>query len=476
MSTSLSSTSAAPNIIVVGAGPAGVRAVQTLVEAGLHPLLIDENRRAGGQIYRQPPPGFVRSKKVLYGFEAAKAEALHGSFEQLRSKIDYRPDTLVWNCTPGQLDLLHAQGHTEQAYTHLILCTGALDRVMPFPGWTLPGVYTLGAAQVALKAQGCVLDGRVVIAGSGPLLYLLAYQYAKAGADVVAVLDTARFGGKLRALPALLRQPVTLAKGLYFMGWLRARGIAILDGVEHIAADGKQSLQSLQSLRWTRKGKTTEIACDALATGFGLRSETQLAELAGCRLLFDPLNQQWLPQRDDAGRSSVPGVYLAGDGSGIAGADAAELSGRAAALALLQDLGLPRNAAAKTAMASESRQLAHALRSNLQFRQGLETAFPTAVQWARHCADDLVICRCEEITAGQLRNSVQQQGSIEINRLKALTRVGMGRCQGRICGAAAAEILAQATGLSVADVGRLRVQAPVKPIPVSSALMAQEQT
>ena len=464
---------ASPQIVIVGAGPAGVRAAQTLVEAGLRPIVIDENRRAGGQIYRQPPPGFVRSKKELYGFEAAKAEALHGSFEQLRSGIDYRPDTLVWNCTPGQLDLLHAQRHAAQPYTHLILCTGALDRIMPFPGWTLPGVYTLGAAQVALKAQGCVLDGRVVVAGSGPLLYLLAYQYVKAGANVVAVLDTARFGGKLRALPVLLRQPATFAKGLYFMGWLRAKGIPLIDGVDDIAADGKHTIQSL---RWTRAGKTTEIACDALATGFGLRSETQLAELAGCRFVFNALNQQWLPQRDDAGRSSVPGVYLAGDGSGIAGADAAELSGRAAALALLQDLGLPADAAAKAALASESRRLAQTLRSNLEFRQGLETAFPTAVHWARDCADDLVICRCEEITAGQLRRSVQQEGTVEINRLKALTRVGMGRCQGRVCGAAAAEILAHATGVSVAEAGRLRVQAPVKPIPVSIALTAEEQT
>ena len=468
----MSASPASLQIVIVGAGPAGVRAAQTLAEAGLRPIVIDENRRAGGQIYRQPPPGFVRSKKELYGFEAAKAEALHDSFEQLRAKIDYRPDTLVWNCTPGQLDLLHAQRHAEQPYTHLILCTGALDRVMPFPGWTLPGVYTLGAAQVALKAQGCVLDGRVVVAGSGPLLYLLAYQYAKAGADVVAVLDTARFGGKLRALPALLRQPATFAKGLYFMSWLRAKGVPLFDGVDDIAADGKQTIQSL---RWTRGGKTTEIACDALATGFGLRSETQLAELAGCRFVFNELNQQWLPQCDDVGRSSVPGVYLAGDGSGIAGADAAELSGRAAALALLQDLNLPANAAAKAASAEESRRLAQTLRSNLQFRQGLETAFPTAVHWARDCADDLVICRCEEITAGQLRRSVQQEGTVEINRLKALTRVGMGRCQGRICGAAAAEILAHAAGVSVAEAGRLRVQAPVKPIPVGAALAEEEQ-
>ena len=198
-----------PQIVIVGAGPAGVRAAQTLVAAGLRPIVIDENSRAGGQIYRQPPPGFVRSKKTLYGFEAAKAEALHASFAQLLPQIDYRPDTLVWNCTPEQLDLLQAQRHSVQSYSHLILCTGALDRVMPFPGWTLPGVYTLGAAQVALKAQGCLLNGRVVVAGSGPLLYLLAYQYAKAGANVVAVLDTAHFADKLRGLPQLLRQPLT---------------------------------------------------------------------------------------------------------------------------------------------------------------------------------------------------------------------------------------------------------------------------
>lgn len=469
----MSASAAAPRIVIVGAGPAGVRAAQTLTEAGLRPLVIDENRRAGGQIYRQPPLGFVRSKKTLYGFEAAKAAALHHSFEQLRPRIDYRPDTLVWNCSPGRLDLLHAQQHSAQDYTHLILCTGALDRVMPFPGWTLPGVYTLGAAQVALKAQGCVLDGRVVVAGSGPLLYLLAYQYAKAGADLVAVLDTARFSDKLRALPALLRQPLTLSKGLYFMGWLRARGVALIDGVEQIAADGQHTLQSL---RWTRQGKTTEISCDALATGFGLRSETQLAELAGCHFVFNELNQQWLPQRDEAGRSSVPGVYLAGDGSGIAGADAAELSGRLAALALLQDLALPAAATVTATTQHESRRLLRTLRSNLQFRQGLETAFPVAVQWARDCADDLLICRCEEISAGELRRSVQQDGTLEINRLKALTRVGMGRCQGRMCGAAAAEILAQAANVSVTAVGRLRAQAPVKPVPVSAALAAQEPT
>ena len=453
-----------PQVVIIGAGPAGIRAAETLVAAGLRPLVIDEGSRAGGQIYRQPPAEHQRSKKSLYGFEASKAAALHARFAQLLPSIDYRPDTLVWNCTPGQLDLLQAQHHLVQPYSHLILCTGALDRVMPFPGWTLPGVYTLGAAQVALKAQACVLNGRIVIAGSGPLLYLLAYQYVKAGGNVVAVLDTARLSDKLRGLPRLLRQPLTLAKGLYFIAWLRSRGIRLLDSVQAIAASGDQQISQL---RWQRHGKRSEIACDALATGFGLRSETQLADLAGCEFVFDPLNQQWLPRTDADGRSSVAGVYLAGDGNGIA----AELSGRAAALALLQDLR-PATFDPATALAMQA-QLRRARAGNLRFRQGLETSFPTPVQWARNCTDDTIICRCEEITAGQLRHSVTHDGITEINRLKALTRVGMGRCQARICSAAAAEILAQTSQQEVAAVGRLRGQAPIKPIPISVALAAQ---
>ncbi|MBB3214071.1 NADPH-dependent 2,4-dienoyl-CoA reductase/sulfur reductase-like enzyme [Herbaspirillum sp. Sphag1AN] len=464
------SDTALPQVVIVGAGPAGIRAAEALVAAGIRPLMIDEGSRAGGQIYRQPPDERQRSKKSLYGFEAGKAAALHARFAQLLPSIDYRPDTLVWNCTPGQLDLLHAQRHVEQPYTHLILCTGALDRVMPFPGWILPGVYTLGAAQVALKAQACVLNGRMVIAGSGPLLYLLAYQYVKAGANVVAVLDTARLHDKLRGFPSLLRQPVTLAKGLYFIAWLRSKGIRLLDSVQAIAASGDQQISRL---RWQRHGKTTDIDCDALATGFGLRSETQLADLAGCEFAFDTLNQQWLPTSDADGRSSVEGIYLAGDGHGIAGADAAELSGRAAALALLQDLQ-PSRFGTGDALATQA-QLRQARASNIRFRQGLETTFPTPVHWARHCPDETIICRCEEITAGQLRHSVAQDGTREINRLKALTRVGMGRCQGRVCGAAAAEILSHASQQEVAAVGRLRGQAPIKPIPVSVALAALAQ-
>lgn len=450
-------------IVIVGAGPAGVRAAEMLVAAGLKPIVIDENLRAGGQIYRQPPIGFTRPKKQLYGFESGKADALHRTFDGLAGKIDYRPDTLVWNCHAQQLDLLTRGQHRSQPFSHLILCTGAMDRVLPFPGWLLPGVYTLGAAQVALKAQGCVLGGRIVLVGAGPLLYLVAYQYAKAGANIAAVLDTASFSGKLRATFDLLKQPVTFAKGMYFLAWLRSHGIKVIGGVQNIAVTGEDKVSGLS---WHKNGRAHNIACDAVAAGFGLRSETQLADLAGCAFEFDQLNRQWLPKRDQAGRSSVAGVYLAGDGSGIAGADAAELAGRRAALALLEDLGKPVDT-------TETSRLEQALQQIQGFRRGLEHAFPLPVDWARACPDDLVICRCEEITAGELRQAARDANVVEMNRLKALTRIGMGRCQGRVCATAAAEILACEAGKPLAEVGRLRGQPPIKPFPITASMADQ---
>ncbi|TPQ45365.1 FAD/NAD(P)-binding oxidoreductase, partial [Burkholderia ubonensis] len=325
--------------VIVGAGPAGVRAAEALVDAGLRPVVIDENARWGGQIYRQPPAGhaFVRGKRTLYGFDAAKADAVHRTMAALLPHVDYRPNTLAWACGAGRVDTLQDGREVTVPFSHLIVASGATDRMLPVPGWTLAGVYTLGGAQVALKAQGCAIGRRVVFAGTGPLLYLVAYQYAKAGAQVAAVLDTSPLRQQTAAAAALLRMPTTFAKGLYYIGWLRAHGVAVETGVtlERVLGD-----QHVRGLAWrAADGEARTVDCDALGLGFGLRPETQLADLAGCRFRFDPLSGTWLPERDAAGRTSMRGVYVAGDGAGIAGADAAEASGRRAALALLDDAG-----------------------------------------------------------------------------------------------------------------------------------------
>ena len=444
--------------VIVGAGPAGMRAAEQLVAAGQRPVVVDEGTRHGGQIYRQPPAVLQRERRDLYGFETDRANAVLDRFDALRPQIDYRPETLAWQVEANALQLLQSGRNRTLPFDALILAPGATDRVLPFPGWTLPGVYTLGAAQVALKYQGCLIGPRVVFAGTGPLLYLVAWQYASHGGQVAAVLDTASASAKWLAAPRLLARPAVAAKGAYFVARLRMMGVALHSGVTLLKAEGGGRVSALT---WRAGAATHTTECDAIGFGHGLRSETQLADLAGCTFDYNTLEQAWLPARDGAGRSSVRGVYLAGDGASILGADAAELSGARAALAALDDLGTAVSAPARAA------QLEHDLQSHATFRRGLETAFAPPPHWAADAPDELIVCRCEEVTAGELRTCARETGTREMNRLKALTRIGMGRCQGRMCAPAASRLLAHAAGCELRDVGRLRGQAPVKPIPVA---------
>ena len=453
--------------VIVGAGPAGIRAAQTLLAHGVTPVVIDEAAKVGGQIYRRQPDGFVRSAKDLYGFEARRATDVHQTFDAMRERLDYRPDTLVWNAQGYTLDLLHTPSRTASTvrWRDVIVATGATDRVLPLPGWTLPGVYTLGGAQVALKYQGCAIGDAVVFAGTGPLLYLVACQYAKAGGKVVAVLDTAPAAQRFKAAPGMLAQPAVAVKGAYLVAWLRLHGVPMHHGVQLLQAEGEASVQAV--LWQDAQGAEQRTACTALGLGYALRPETQLADLLGCEFDFAPLHRCYVPRIDAQRRSTVPGVYLAGDGAGIMGADAAELSGELAALALLQDRGYSQIGLQRTS------HLRKQLSKIEQFRTALEVAFPFPDAWAARAPDALVVCRCENITAGELRSVAAANAGGDINRIKALCRVGMGRCQGRMCGAAATEILAHTLQVPVERIGRIRGQAPIKPLPLDMAV-AQE--
>jgi NADPH-dependent 2,4-dienoyl-CoA reductase/sulfur reductase-like enzyme len=452
------------SIIIVGAGPAGTRAAEVLVGAGLRPIVIDEAPENGGRIYQRQPTGFHRTARALYGFESAKARAVHDTFDRLRSSIDFRPRTLAWNLRPGVIDTICDGKARAVPFAQTILCTGAMDRVIPLPGWTLPGVFTLGGSQIALKAQGCAIGARVAFLGTGPLLYLVAYQYARAGAQVAAVLDTTPFATKAAQAFGLMRGRATFAKGLYYVAWLRAHGVPIIEGITPLAIRGDGQVEALS---WRDDGGIThETAVDAVALGFGLKPEAQLADLAGVPFDFDPVQHNWVPRRDPSGQTSVAGVFLAGDGSGIRGADLAEAAGARAAWAVLATRGLVVDARAVA-------RLDATLATSAAFRAALERAFPFPAKLAAGMADDTILCRCEVITAGELRAAAREALATlpppEVNRAKALTRVGMGRCQGRVCGAAAAEVLAAKLSCPVEEVGRLRGQPPVKPIPILPA-------
>ena len=443
--------------LIVGAGPAGIRAALALVAAGLRPTVVDESPACGGQIYRQPLVPDGRSPAARYGSEAAKATRLHRDFDALIPRIDYRPGTLLWNLRDGVADVACDGASRRIAYDGLILATGATDRVLPVPGWTLPGVFTLGGAQIALKSQGCAIGKKVVFAGSGPLLYLVAWQYMKVGVDVAAVLDASPLSTRRHLVRAFTAVPGVVLRGLRYAAELKLNGVQLQSGVSHVRFEGEGHVTGVT---WNEGHAPRQLMCDGVGYGLGLRPETQLADLAGCAMRFSVRDRAWLPQKDAAGRSSVAGVYLAGDGSGIAGADAAERSGERAALALIEDRALPFD---RRRAALLARELAAIDRS----REALEAAFPFPKQWALEVADETLVCRCEEVDAGALRGAISDYGLVELNRLKAISRVGMGRCQGRMCASAAAELLAQATGRPIEAVGQLRAQAPIKPLPLS---------
>ena len=456
------------DVAIVGAGPAGVRAAETLLRHNIKPILIDEAMAPGGQVYRQPPAGAERPAEDIYGFETRKAKAIHAVIGAAGTRIDYRPNTLVWNAARAdekvRLDTIQDGAAGTVIVDRLILATGAVDRVVPFPGWTVPGVFTLGAAQIALKSQGIAIGGKVALVGAGPLLPLLAAQYIKAGLTPAIVLDVTPFSAKVLALPRLLVEPATLCKGLHYtLAVMRAK-LPRAAGVRAIRVLGQDRVTGL--VYRDRAGGEHHVDCDAVAASFGLRSEAQLADLAGCRFIYEATSRQWQPWSDISGRSSVSNIYLAGDGAGIAGADAAELAGERAALAILEDTGV---------MVDGDRisRVEMWLAWHRVFRRGLEAAYPFPAHLLDVIEPDTTLCRCEGITVAALRRSVREQAPVDVSQLKAFTRIGMGRCQGRMCALAAAELLAADANVPIEAAGRLRAQPPVKPIPLDAAVQAE---
>jgi NADPH-dependent 2,4-dienoyl-CoA reductase/sulfur reductase-like enzyme len=448
-------------VVIVGAGPAGIAAAAGLAAHGVAVMVIDEGREPGGQIYRRARAGLALDIDTLFGAEVANYRHFHAVFDGLRDRIDYRPQTLAWGVDGKQLHTVRASAADTVEFDALILAAGATDRVMPVAGWTLPGVFTLGGAQVLLKEHGCLIGRRIVFCGSSPLLYLAARQYRAMGAEIAAILDTTPFAAKVGAAVDLLAAPNTLARGLGYMRALRRDGVPIHHGVTLSAFEGASGVERVRFR--DRNGQQHTLTCDAVAVGFGLKPETQLAELAGAALAYDNIFRQWLPRTDTDGRCGG-NIYVAGDGATVGGAEAAAITGQLAACAVLEDAGI----AVANLDGDRLRQRVARLR---RFQRGLASAFAWPTATVSALDDNVTVCRCEGITAGELRASTRANfGPTEVNRLKAITRCGMGRCQGRFCGLAAAELTAQTLGLPLEAVGRLRTQPPVKPIPLAVSL------
>jgi octopine oxidase subunit A len=441
------------DVVVIGAGPAGLAAAATAAEAGLSTLLLDENAGPGGQVWRAIASTPVTKRDHLgadYWAGADLVEAVRSSGAEIIQRAT------VWSLDRNLEVAISAGGVSAFVRARrVILATGALERPFPIRGWTLPGVMTAGAAQTMLKSSGLVPDGRTVIAGQGPLLWLVAAQILRLGGRIDRILDTTESRNYLAALPhafAFATSPY-FAKGLAMMREVRAK-VPVVTGVSELAADGDSQLATVTYAAGRRR---ETIPAELLLLHQGVVPNVNLAMAAGIEHRWDDRQLCWSPVLDDDGNTSIEGIAIAGDGAGIAGGGAAVVRGRIAARAAVG--ALASVAAAKLApMTTLRTALARAERG----RAFLDTLFRPAPRF-RIPSGETIVCRCEEVTARDILDAVAI-GATGPNQLKAYRRTGMGPCQGRLCGLTVTELMAQARGKSPQEIGYYRLRAPVKPI------------
>ncbi|MFF4896730.1 NAD(P)/FAD-dependent oxidoreductase [Streptomyces sp. NPDC001068] len=437
-----------PRLAVIGAGPAGLAAAVAAASDGVHVTLVDSGTRAGGQFYRRPAAEL----------RARRPQALHHrwrTWERLRDGLEaqvragtvrHLTDHHVWfvERLDGGFAVHALLGPAQREPVAVpadavLLATGGYEKVLPFPGWTLPGVVTAGGAQAMLKGSLVVPGRTAVVAGTGPLLLPVATGLAAAGVEVAALVEAADPRAFVRRDPkafvrgarALAAEPGKVFEGARYAAGLLRHRVRTLVGHTVVEAHGTGRLEAVTVAALDRTGRVrpgTErrIACDTLAVGHGMLPHTDLAGTLGCRLDGPAVHV------DDEQRTDVPGVWAAGETTGIGGAALSLAEGRVAG----------RSAAARLRGAEpDPRAWAAAARSRTRSREFfavLDTVCVPPARWAEQVTDDTVVCRCEEVTGGAIREAVAELGAGDARTVKLLTRAGMGWCQGRVCGPAVA--------------------------------------
>ena len=442
------------DLAVVGAGPAGMAAAVQAAQLGLDVVVIDEADTPGGQIYRGIERATLPSP---LGKDYLSGGRLVRDFRN--SGAQHRPIATVWHIDPAAdpavLSFVTGGVSDTIAARHIVLATGAIERPVPILGWTLPGVMTVGAAQLLLKTADLVPQGRAVLAGQGPLLYLAALQLVRAGAPPAALLATTPgygYVGAARHLQSSWLGRRDLAKGVRWLLALRRAGVPVWQRVRGLRAVGHGRLEGVA---WDG-GK---IAADHLFLHEGVIPDTQVSLGLGLQHVWDEAQLCWRPATDDWGRSSLANISIAGDTAGIAGADAAVLSGRLAALDAACAVG-------RIDMGERDRHAAPirvALGRTRALRPFLDALYRPADGVLCPIDDAIIACRCEEVTVGQIRRAVRL-GATGPNQAKAWLRCGMGSCQGRLCGPTVAALIAASRGVPIAEVGTYRPRAPYKPL------------
>lgn len=446
------------DVVVIGAGPAGMSAAIGMRELGLCVLVVDEQPAPGGQIWRAVEAVAPTPTGAILGNEYRAGAELVARFRECGAA--YEPQTQVWKIEPAWRVFLKCDGQVEAVSAgQVVLATGAQERPAPFPGWTLPGVLTVGAAQILLKTSNQVPSQPVWVVGCGPLPLLYMAQLLRAGGRIAGWIDTSPQGGWRRALPwagAALADLKEIGKGLKWLYEIRSAGVRRVRGATCLSALGDGRLEALEYVQ--SNGKTIRVKASVLLSHEGIVPSIHITQASGCKHSWSEQQSCLSPDLDDWGQTTESGIYVAGDGAGIGGAKAACVRGEIVALGIGMRAG---RITAETA-SSKEKKLREKLHSLLRLRPMLDALYPPreSILAPSH---DTIVCRCEELTAGDIRKAaaIALPGP---NQLKAFTRAGMGPCQGRQCGYTVANIIASEQKQSVATVGYFRIRPPLKPL------------
>jgi len=456
-------------IAVVGAGPAGLSAAVSAARAGARVTLIDRYTQPGGQYFRQFPLGFRAASGPGWGDDEAQGRKLLAGLQM--KNLEVLCDTAVFDAkADGTLELATADHSFALQAEKLILATGASERVIPFPGWTLPGVFTAGGLQNLVKTQRILPGRRIAVAGSGPLLYAVAALLIDAGAEVVALVEAGQPAEAAKHWPSLFANRTLAFAGARYLSKLWRTGVPVLSRHAILQAEGKGQLERVAvgklDAEWHPQARPpTYFEVDALGLNFGFLPSIELARLLGCQIVFRPPLGGYTVAHNARMETSRPGIFVAGEAAGIGGASIAMLQGEMAGLAAAQQLEYLSEAQAEQHLRVLGRRLARQER----FRDAMNAVFGLRPGIYDLIRDDTIVCRCEEATrAAIIRAAMESTPSLR--EVKCRTWAGMGSCQGRFCAETIQHLTAEALGVSVADLSFPRVRPPLGTVPVAALL------
>jgi thioredoxin reductase len=452
-------------VVVIGAGPAGMAAAIELAKAGVPCTVIDEAPRSGGQVYRQLPTKFQTQEKYKLNSEQKRGKNLHTEWLEAKDKINLLSSTSVvgiWNekevvyTSEGISGVIEAE--------QIIIATGAYERPVPFPGWTLPGVMTVGGVKSFIKTMYVKPGERAIIAGTGPLLISTANRLHEIGVNVIAVLEA---GNPPWSSDAFSKEweGVDFAQDIANdLEELKGNNIPLLFNHTIFEAHGKSEVTSVSygevdAKDWKPLNDTKRtINADLVALGFGFVSNIELSMLAGCKHDFHP-SIGWYVVRNQVMETTVPGIFSVGDGAAIGGAIIAEQEGRIAGIKAAQ------NAGSITAGDAEKYFEKHLspLHSFESFRISINEATAIRKGLLYLPKAETLVCRCEEVALSDVNTAIKE-GAGDLQSVKLLTRLGMGPCQGRNCAPSMGMYLCETLKRTPQQVGRISSRPPVKPI------------